>query len=194
MMSRILLVALATALLALAPPGADAGEKEDLEAEAAYKAMSPGPHHKLFDDLVGAWNAKITWWEAPGTEPVESEGRAEYKVILGGRYLMQQFEGEMMAMPFEGVGLSGYDATTDQHTFVWCDNMGTQMMYSAGECSDHCKTQTHLTTVRHPMTKQETRIRMVSRVIDHDKHIFEYYMEFEGEAGWFKSMQIVYTR
>ena len=195
MKGMIVLVAIAAAILSGVPATSDAGEKEDREAEAVYKAMSPGPHHELFNDLVGSWNAEITWWEAPGTEPVESQGLAEYKVILGGRYLMQQFAGEMMGMPFEGVGLSGYDATTDQHTFVWCDNMGTQMMYSTGVCTDHCKTQTHVTTVRHPMTKQETRIRMVSTVIGHDKHIFEYYMAIAGTSdGWFKSMQIVYTR
>ena len=195
MKGMIFLVTIAAAILSGVPVTVDAGEKEDREAEAAYRAMSPGPHHELFNDLAGMWNAEITWWEAPGAEPVERKGRAEYKVILGGRYLMQQFEGQMMGMPFEGVGLSGYDATTDQHTFVWCDNMGTQMMYSVGKCTDHCKTQTHMATVRHPMTKQDTRIRMISRVVDHDKHIFEYYMAIPGAADeWFKSMQIVYTR
>ena len=171
---------------------AQEGDHSQDEMKAWMEAAAPGPHHKHYEEMVGMWDAKTTSWMAPGAEPVLMDGKCEYKLILGGRYLVQTMEGEMMGMPFTGMGLSGYDNIAKKHTVMWVDNMSTQMMFSQGECKDHCSYEEHKTTMKNPMG-DDMPIRMVTKVVDTDKHIFEYYMT--GPDGTeFKSMEIVYTR
>lgn len=169
---------------------AGAGEAE---MAAWMKANAPGAHHKHFADYVGEWDAQVRTWESPGSEPMVSAGTSTYEVIMGGRFLKQTFHSTMMGMPFEGLGLSGFDNTTGKHTVMWIDNMNTQMMYSAGDCSDHCRTETHVTTLKDPMTGRDVKVKMVTRRVDENKHIFEYYMAGDG-GEMFKTMEITYTR
>lgn len=168
-------------------------EYNEQEMKAWMEAMAPGEHHKHFAKLEGEWNAAVTTWQAPGIDPVKAEGKSTYKVILGGRYLMQDFKGAMMGMPFEGIGISGFDKVAGKHTAVWIDNFGTQTMYSEGMCSDHCMKETHETTMKSPMTGEDMKIKMITTIIDDNKHVFEYYMP-APDGSMFKTMEIVYTR
>ena len=51
---------------------------------------------------------------------------------MGGRYLEQRFKGDIMGMPFEGIGYTGYDNVKKQYWGTWMDNMSTGMMTSTG--------------------------------------------------------------
>jgi hypothetical protein len=59
----------------------------------------------------------------PGQPPLESEGTAEHKMILGVRYLQQAFTGDMMGTPFGGIGLNGYDNQKQKFVSTWVDSM-----------------------------------------------------------------------
>lgn len=157
-------------------------------------AMSPGEHHAEMEGLVGEWKATVKIWQAPGTEPVVSEGRTTYETALGGRYLQQSFEADMMGMPFEGIGISGFDNSRKKHTMMWIDNMGTAMMISEnGSCSDDGKVTTHTTTRKSPMGGPDMHIKLVNRILSEDQHVFEYYV-IDAEGGEFKAMEITYDR
>jgi hypothetical protein len=43
------------------------------------------------------------------TLPPQPKARAKNEMIMGGRYLMGSYKGEMMGMPFEGYSMTGYD-------------------------------------------------------------------------------------
>ncbi|UCH83734.1 MAG: DUF1579 family protein, partial [Candidatus Latescibacterota bacterium] len=79
------------------------------------------------------------------------------------------------------------------HTMVWFDNMSTTMYYSEGDCSDNGKVETHHSSHRDAMTGEDVKVKMVTRFVDKDKHVFEYYM-VNPDGSEFKSMEIVYTR
>jgi hypothetical protein len=163
------------------------------EQMAAWQeAISPGSHHKQLKHLVGEWDTKVTTWDGPGTEGTTSQGKAKCEMVLGGRFVVQHMTGEMMGMPFEGMGIVGYDNATKQHTSVWMDNMGTQMMYTEGSCENHCKMETHHGSFPGP-SGQEMKFRMLTNIIDEKKHTMEMYLV--GEDGKeFKHMEVVYTR
>jgi len=38
-----------------------------------------------------------------------------------------------MGMPFEGMGLDGYDNASKEYISIWIDNMGTGIMYMKGK-------------------------------------------------------------
>ncbi|UCG52788.1 MAG: DUF1579 domain-containing protein [Candidatus Latescibacterota bacterium] len=169
------------------------GQPSPEEMAAWQKAATPGPHHKLYKDMVGMWNAECTYWMQPGAEPQVAPLKAEFKMLFGDRYLVQTIEGEMMGMPFKGMGISGYDNLKGVHTMVWIDNMSTATMYSEGECAENCTVETHHSVHKDAMTGMDQKVKTVSRIIDKDKHVFEYYM-VDPSGGEFKSMEITYTR
>lgn len=163
------------------------------EMAAWQKAATPGPHHKHFADMVGAWKAEVKMWMAPGAEPMMSEMKAQCESLFDGRYCAEKIEGVMMGMPFQGMSISGFDNLKGKHTLVWIDNMGTGTIYSEGDCSDSCRVETHQYVQKDPMTGKDMKVKMVSRLIDKNKWVLESYMV--GEDGKeFKNMEITYTR
>src|SRR5687768_5224159 len=77
--------------------------------EAYTKLATPGEPHKQFAGLAGSWTTKTKEWMEPGKPPTESTGTVEMKMVLDGRFLQQEFTGEMMGHPYSGIGISGYD-------------------------------------------------------------------------------------
>src|SRR5262249_13987865 len=55
--------------------------------EEMTRYATPGPQHKELAALAGKWTARTRVWENPDANPVEFSGDAEYKMILGGRFL-----------------------------------------------------------------------------------------------------------
>ena len=64
--------------------------------------VTPGPAHKALEPLAGDWNV-----EAPWTGIVKATTRRQW--VLGGRYLQEEFTGELRQNPYQGLGLFGYD-------------------------------------------------------------------------------------
>src|SRR5262245_26127159 len=100
---------IATALVSLAAAGAAFARQDPKEMEKMMAFMTPGEHHKVLDFKVGKWTCKASMFMAPGMPPMESELKSETKWIMGGRYLHDSVSGSFMGMPFEGMGVSGYD-------------------------------------------------------------------------------------
>ena len=95
-----------------------------------YQELAPpGAPHKLLAGMAGTWNVKSRWWMDPGGPPMESTGNSEQKMILDGRFLQQDFSGEMMGSPFAGIGFTGYNNHTEKYVSTWMDSMGTGIYY-----------------------------------------------------------------
>jgi hypothetical protein len=199
---RIVVLTLALAALAGAiAGGAFAQEKAKTsepqfspeEMAAWQKAATPGPHHQHFADLAGTWKASVKLWMQPGAEPMISETKAVCEVLFDGRYCVEKIEGTMMGMPFQGMSIAGYDNVKGKHTMVWIDNMGTGTIYSEGDCTDNCTVETQVYTYKDPMTMKDTKVKMVARKIDANKHVLESFT-IGDDGKEFKNMEITYTR
>ena len=69
------------------------------------EAMTPGEAHKALEQLAGEWDAVTRMWvEGPQKPPMETTGTSSSAMQLGGRFLRQDFTGQMMGMPFTGLG------------------------------------------------------------------------------------------
>ena len=64
--------------------------------EMYQKMAIPGEPHKVFASLAGSWTTQVKEWMEPGKPPMESTGTAELKMLLDGRFLYQEFTGQMM--------------------------------------------------------------------------------------------------
>jgi len=201
-MKQILVLALAVALLAGAAAGGAIGQDKTQAGEPQFspeemaawqRAATPGPHHQHYAEMAGTWKASAKMWMAPGTEPMISEMKAVCEVLMDGRYCAEKIEGTMMGMPFQGMSIAGYDNVKGKHTMVWIDNMGTGTIYSEGDCSDNCTVETQIYTYKDPATMKDTKVKIVARKIDANKHVLESFTI--GEDGKeFKNMEITYTR
>ena len=49
-------------------------------------------------------------------------------MVMDGRYLVEEYDGEMMGQPFKGMGLMAYDNSEQRFVSAWIDNMGTGIM------------------------------------------------------------------
>jgi hypothetical protein len=192
-------LALAMALLfvcitgfAADPPADKKPPMDPAMMEMMMKAGSPGPMHKALDGMIGAWDTKVTSWMAPGGDPMVSSGTAENKWVMGGRYVEQRFKGDVMGMPFEGLGYYGYDNVKKQYFATWMDNMSTGTMASVGTGSEG-KSMTFKGTFADPASGKEITCDEKMTMVDADHSIFEMWMP--GPDGkMFKSMEIAYSR
>ncbi len=116
------------------PKKGDAPSKEDMKKmmEEWMALSKPGENHKHLERFVGTWTTTHRVWMDPAGKPTETKGRATFKWILGGRYLLQDLEGVMMGMTYTGLGLSGYDNVRNVFTSVWADTKSTQIIKTKG--------------------------------------------------------------
>src|SRR5690349_20863329 len=75
------------------------------EVNAAWmKTMNPGEPHAKLAAHAGTWDTVGKFWMKAGEPPMESKGEAKFSMLLGGRVERQEFKGDFMGMPFEGLG------------------------------------------------------------------------------------------
>jgi hypothetical protein len=171
-----------------------APSKEDAEMMAKWMAFAtPGAEHKVLDPKVGKWTTHVKWFQDPATPPQESDGTGELKWIMGGRYLHDEEKGSMMGMPFEGMGVTGYDNMKKTYVSTWVDNFGTGIMTSEGTWDAAKKTMTYKSEGPDVMTGKYMPMRMVETMTGPDSWKME--MFGPGKDGKeMRSMEITYTR
>ena len=168
---------------------------EQKAAMAAWtKAMTPGKPHQDLARQVGAWEGKVSMWDAPGAAPQISTTRAERTMGLGGRVLLEHWQGTMMGMPFEGLGTAGYDNANGRYWSTWSDNFSTGVMTSVGDCDPDPKRGCAFTaTAVDPMTGKEKKVRQTLAWPTPDDERMEMYDRGPDGKEW-KSMEIVLRR
>src|SRR5512136_505905 len=110
--------------------------------EVYRELATPGAPHKLLAQMEGNWSVKSRWWMDPNEPPMESTGSSVQKMVLDGRFLKQEFSGEMMGGPFAGIGFTGYDNHTAKFVSTWMDTTGTGIYNFEGSAGPDGKTIT----------------------------------------------------
>lgn len=160
--------------------------------EVWKKLAVPGEPHKTFAGLAGSWTTQTKEWMEPGKPPMESNGTAEIKMLLDGRFLYQEYHGQMMGQPYHGIGIDAYDNLTKKYVTVWMDSMGTGLFMMQGSAGPDGKTITLKGQHAEPGGGQ-MKHRAVWKILDHDHQTFEMYGEHHGQKEM-KFLEIVYTR
>ena len=150
-------LALVVAGTALAQGGE--AEKPGEPGEEAMAAMmaagKPGEHHQHLAMLVGEWTYASKFWNPGASEPSEMAGTMKAEPMLGGRFIRTTWSGEFMGMPFEGIGIDGYDNAKQHYTSTWRDNFGTYTLFYTGHCEDGGKVRFTEGVYTDPATGEE---------------------------------------
>jgi hypothetical protein len=184
---------LLSSMVALAQEQKQMSAEEKAAMDAMMKAGAPGAAHKNLAGMVGTWDATVKMYNAPGAPAQVSTGTSENKLVLGGRWVQETFNGNFMGMPFSGLGYTGYDNIKKQYVGTWMDTMSTAVMQSAGTADASGKNFVFNSTVDDPMTGKPVATKSTVTVTDENHHT----MEMWGPAPdgkMFKMMEINYTR
>ena len=156
--------------------------------ETYQKLATPGEPHKQFESLAGSWTTKTKEWMEPGKPPTESTGTAEMKMLLDGRFLQQEFTGNMMGQPFSGIGIDGYDNLRKRYVTT-CD---TGIFQMEGTASADGKTITLKGSHPEPGGGKMAH-RAVWKIADGNTQTFDMYGAHHGGKEM-KVLEITYSR
>ena len=174
-----------------APKPAAPSQEETMKAWAAY--MTPGEPHARLARLEGSWTATTKAWFDPTKPPEETTGSCQMKMVLGGRYLEQRFEGTAMGQPFSGIGYTGYDNVKKKYEAYWIDSSGTGMLVMAGSLDRSGKKTVYTGSMIDPVNGKKVAIRSVDTEVDADTLLFEMWMSGpDGKMA--KTMEMTYRR
>jgi hypothetical protein len=160
--------------------------------EVYRKLGTPGAPHKVLASMAGSWNTKTRAWMEPDKPPMEGTGTCEQKMLLDGRYLQQEYAGEMMGSPFTGINLIGYDNHTKKYVSTWIDSMSTGIYYFEGTASRDGKRITQESRYDDPV-RGPTVWRSVTRIVDDNTLQYEMYLTSKGGKKE-KMMEMTVTR
>jgi hypothetical protein len=192
MKRTLLLTAAALAGLSVVTTTAPAQEPDEEAMMAAYmKAATPGAEHEKLAARAGTYTTTTRSWLAPGAPPEETTGSAERSAILGGRYVVEKYNSTMMGMPFEGMGITGYDNVEQKYVTIWVDNMSTGIFRMLGEADDNGNL-VFTGEYKDPVSGETKTMRSVSSPAAGGEK-FEMY-EVAADGSEFKVFEIVYTK
>ncbi len=193
LITRLIPLALALALPALAQEAAPEMSAEQQAMLAAYQAAAtPGKAHAALAKMAGTYDLAIRSWNEPGGEPTLEPGTATRRMTLDGRVMVEETQSSMMGQPFTGVGMHGYDNVSGKHWSTWNDTMSTGLMVSQGTC-DEAGSCTFTGTWNDPVSGQPVTARMTSRWTSDSVEVFEMYGPGpDGKET--RMMEITYTK
>lgn len=155
-------------------------------------AGTPGAAHHVLNSLLGEWKCEVKCWNDPSGEPDASQGTASAAWKFDGRFLVEEFHGQMMGKEFKGETLLGYDNTKKKYQSVWIADTATSMFVSEGRSDATHKVITFEGEASCAVSgKTNIPMKTVIRLLSPEKHVLEMY---DGSRGYAKTMEIIYER
>lgn len=131
--------AIALMFLVLASSAAFAGTPGKVQGmdpkalQAWMAAAAPAAGHQKLLDYVGNWTTHQTdWMPTTGTKWNEADGTATCRLILGGRFVQEDYTTTLDGHPLHGLGLTGFDRQKNVYVSVWMDDFGTGIVSLEG--------------------------------------------------------------
>jgi Protein of unknown function (DUF1579) len=140
----------------------------------------PGPEHERLRALVGKWELS-----AAGTK---DKGTAEYKSILGGRFVTEEVKLPLAGFTIEWLGVYGYDRQKKKYTAVWVDSLDTTTEAAQGDADASGKVLTFTGEHADPRTGKPSRFTW--RLTRDDKGISIEMLEGEPPGKQLKVMTV----
>ncbi len=174
----------------------DTTKQEDLMAEYQELAQ-PSDEHKLLESLVGKWEQTTKFWQKPGGEPIAGPGTTVNKMILGGRFLVSEWENSEGEMQGEGLYILGFDRRSNRYTFVGFDTWGTYYLTAEGTWDEAAKTLTFRVEDKDPVRGFTQKYDYIIHLVDDDNYVIEVVFknkELTEGLPEFKMVESTFTR
>jgi len=162
---------------------------------AMQEMAAPAADHERLTPFLGTFKAKVSLWMGPG-DPMVSTGSMTNTLVLGGRFVRQDYQGDPAPGPtpfpnFEGHGYWGFNKNTQKYEGFWIDTASTVMQHESGTVDGSGKVWTMTGEIVGPDGETSTK-RSVITLVDDDHHNME--MFFTKGDQEFRGMEIQYQR
>jgi hypothetical protein len=167
-------------------------QMSDAEQKAMMEYGTPGKMHQMLAKDNGTWSEEISFWYAPGSEPMKYSATATNDMIMNGLIQQSRHAGSMMGMPFEGISTTAYDNVRNVFVNTWIDNFSSGIMSSEGKWNEAKKCIEFKGMVTDPVTKKLQPFRQNLTFVDDKHQKLEMYMMYKGKE--YKSMEIALAK
>ena len=147
-------------------------------AKAEPKPAKPGPEHKILGAFAGQWKSTLHAIERDSDDitPADTQGTAEGKLQLDGRFAQLTHTGIQSGKPYEGIVLFGFDDVINKYTAIWMDSTSPAFISYVGTYDAGKK----LLTLTSHFSEQVSRLfissRLVVNFVDADTIIVDEYV------------------
>ena len=146
--------------------------------------------HKMLKLDEGVWNANVTMWRCPGTDPIHSTAK-ETNTMLGELWSVGTMESSYGGEPYVGQAVLGYDPVLKKYVGTWIDNLTPGITHMQGDYDAKTKTLTLFYPVtREGGTTQERKNVMVYK----DKNTREFTAFIKRGEEWVRFIEMLYER
>ena len=150
----------------------------------------PGPEHHKLTSYIGVWDAKIERLLEGKT--TTSKGTSVRKQPLGGFWLVDHFQAEIMGQSVRGLGTTGFDPIKKKYVATWHDSMNPTLMVMEGNFDKSGKVLT-MHGMAPDAAGNSVNHRLTTTFQNNNTHIFEMFVTGANDKD-LKVMRIVYTR
>ena len=150
-------------------------------AQEPPRLEKPNEHHKHLRKMTGTWDFKSKFHLLSG-QIIEMTGVEIAKMQPGGFWLISDYTGKYMGMPFHAHALIGYEAHKKKYSGTWTDSFDSVLVILSGTCSKDGKTITMVGKGYAPVQKREITYKHIYETKDTNTKIYKlYYVEAEKE-------------
>jgi hypothetical protein len=151
------------------------------------------PQHARLAAFAGSWRIHVRSWAGPGAAPQESDGSAELRRVLGGRFLEQRQRITLPGGTAAGIGYVGFDAAAGRYFSLWLDDQSPVVLRTEGAPDPSGRVIRTRGTIRDGTAGQPLRVEEVLTLVAPDRFTYEAWTGPPGGA-LSRVMEIVYTR
>ncbi|MBI4717614.1 MAG: DUF1579 family protein [Planctomycetes bacterium] len=160
---------------AAGPGAADKSKAGDAEPapqgnpEDWMKATLPHEAHQRLQALAGTWSLAVKTPGGPDGKEAESPGKAQFRSVMGGRFVIEEVQTSLGGEPFEWLGIHGFDNGKKKYVSSWIDNMGTGIDSMEGVWDEAGKTLTYTGHVDDPGAGESSKVKWVMNLGPRDR-------------------------
>ncbi len=178
------------------PPPTDQPVVKQQESSAPIPSADEGM--KVLESDEGTWDATVSLWPRPGSEPIKCHAVVTARMAVGGKYLEQQFDGtfgpELGNKTWTSLSYTGFTSSTGQYEAVRMASSDSPMIVVRGKATpDSGKGVSIELTGEYVLMGAKATERDVIRHEGPDKCVIESWMSFAGSKE-FKGAEFVLTR
>jgi hypothetical protein len=144
----------------------------------------------------GEWDADIST-SVPGpngkVETQKSKG-VESNRMLGGKWLLSDFKGDLFGMKFEGHGQNGFDTKKGKYIGTWVDSMTKNMTMLEGSYDEKTKTLVLYADTENPEDDKPMKMRLETQFKEDGSRVMRQYFQMEGQKDFVQMMEFKYTK
>lgn len=179
-------------------PGTHATPKSTAAQKALPQAPKPAAvsdEHKLLAEFVGKWKTTVHVMPTEANAVAkDTQGTAEGKLLMGGRFVQLSHTGVLNGQPFEGTMICGFDNVIRKYTSVWFDTTSPAIISYIGSFVAPKKQLVMTTHYSEQGTRRLTIARVEMTLPDADTIVFDEYVSHQSGGPEAHTMTITYKR